>query len=273
MIGLDDLVPHSRSNNLRRVQSENCGLTAHSGAFTSGGMFLSSSCLQHLNLSCNNLSGLEDWSWASRLHSLKLASCQLNDVDLECWISLLRLHNQQPLDNKVNTRHHRLRQLDLQHNQISHSGTIAQLLIHHPQLQSMNLQFNPLGSSNNKTDLSPIVEAIQDHQYSLTRMELIHPFSIWKPNLNFDSLSPPNVGRDQDLLHWLMMNQAGRGTFFKPATTGHVSDDDRTQELLEQLERADLVYGLNALYFFLREAPHWIALLGESNRQIFPRTH
>jgi len=238
---------------LRRLQLENCGLTKQGlGAlFERGASSTPLLLLEHLNLSCNNLTGVRDWSWTRlpQLQSLQLASCHLADVDLEQWVAFQQQHTSSCLQ-----------QLDLKHNSIARATTIAEILLRHPQLQKLDIQFNPFSKSdNNDRNMAPIVNAVRYHHYNLAQLLMVHPYSQRRMCKNIksetsgssSSSSSTTLSEQEQLNHWLKLNQAGRSTILR-------NDKNDQYAWTEQLQYAESVYGISALFHFVRESPHGV---------------
>ena len=223
-----------RSRKLRHLEMEACQLT--SATLDNLSRALSLSSVRHLNLSFNNLRGVSDWSFCcTQLHTLQLASCGWKDADLEGLEQCIGSHS-----------HSQLVHLDLQHCAIGRSQTVAHLLRSCRSLQHLNLQFNPLQDC-----AAAVADALRDHQHSLISLKLVHPFQ--KKSRNHDShTSSHHHHHDEMIEHWMLLNRAGRALMLREART---HDEKQWPSILE---RADQVYGVNALYYALRQSPHWI---------------
>lgn len=252
---LQTMISHPNSR-LRRLDLENCGLTKQSmGAlFGYGDSSSSLLTLEHLNLSCNNLARMRDWSCARlpQLQTLQLSSCRLSDTDL---VQCIAFRQQQQQHQKLNSSH--IRNIDLQHNSIVQATTIAKLLLSHPQLQTLDIQFNPFSHNKNEGgNMALIVDVVRHHHYNLAQLHLTHPYSRRRVCNQRDDLtsssSATTIGEQEQLIHWMKLNQAGRDAILR-------NDNNGQRDWTEQLQYAESIYGINSLFYFLRESPHKIA--------------
>jgi len=216
---------------LQHLEMEACQLTT--ATLENVSRALSSSYVRHLNLGFNNLRGVSDWSFSLQLQTLQLASCCMEDADLD---GLAQCHSS----------HSQLERLDLENCAIASSQTVAHLLRSCSSLQHLNLQFNPLQDC-----AAAIANALRDHQHSLISLKLAHPFQ--KTSRSHDSpTSSHHHHHDEMIEHWLQLNRAGRASMLGEPSTHN------EKQWPHILERADQAYGVNALFYALRQLPHWI---------------
>ena len=160
------------------------------------------------------------------LQSLDLSSCHIADNTLQSLLSSLK--------NGLNTT---LKRLILSFNAFGNKGAmhIAEILRKGSKLSTISIQFNAFDSAG----LSHIASALTQNTY-------LKSFFFWNgaKSIEMDDKLKGN------LEHLLDLNQAGRRA---------VTECKATKYLWPYiLERADSIYGPDALFYFLRELPELV---------------
>lgn len=208
--------------------------------------------LQHINLSCNPIGDDKSATWTflkdcTSLQSLDMTSCRLTDNHVDNLVDLLSKQE----------RSVALQRIDLQQNGIRHGVTVARLLKVCPSLEYVNLQFNS-GMCIDQIYTQDLLVTVQNHCHALQSLLLLHPFEA-RP-----ILQKGNELYMHQLQHWLRLNRAGRKYLLLQSNSFSLND------WVEKLALADEVYGMNALYYWLRQAPHLLALTNLGWKQNTP---
>lgn len=226
---------------VKRLQVESCHLSATSIEQLCLILRRGGSQLRDLNLSHNDAVAEAAFSIAEilspslsphnervPLESVSLSSCRLSDAFMETLCTALSIPGSTlPLQN-----------LNLSCNEISNVGIeyVAKMLEHVPNgLKKLDLQSNIF----DKDGLEVITESIAENCFDLTEVRL-------------SLLSPNDRASKAKLVHWLLLNRAGRNKIasaFVNTTDGH--DVDWPSALAE----ANDVYGLEAIYYLVRHCP------------------